>query len=400
MMRGVLCSVHEHSQPSSGSKPRVVRLRAELNEAALGIGTPTPRLSWMTETSAPNWRQIAYEIEVRDDAGAPLWSSGRVESADQVLVPWGGEPLRSRQRCSARVRVWGSDGVESEWSAPTEIEAGLLDSSDWTARFITPDWDEDTSQPQPCPLLRRDFTARGSIERARLYVSALGVYEIELNGTRVGDEIFAPGWTSYSHRLRYATHDVTALLREGDNAIGAILGDGWYRGLFGFGGGRRNIYGDRLALLAQLEITYADGTTDVIASDGSWRAATGPTLASDIYGGETYDARLERDGWSSAGYDDHDWSGVRILEQDLSVLVAPVGPPVRRTEELHPREIITSPSGTHDPRLRTESGRPAADPGRRSRRLDNHAASRGGAGARRAVHAFRCATRRRPTATH
>jgi alpha-L-rhamnosidase len=325
--------------------PRVVRLRAELNDAALGIGYAAPRLSWMTVTSAPNWMQAAYEIEVLHDAGRRLWSSGRVESADQVLVPWSGEPLRSRQRCGARVRVWGSDGVESEWSAPTEIETGLLETPDWTARFITPDWDEDTSQARPCPMFRHGFTARGAIERARLYASALGVYEIEINGTRVGDEIFAPGWTSYSHRLRYATHDVSGLIREGDNAIGAILGDGWYRGLFGFGGGRRNIYGDRLALLAQLEIRYADGTTDVIASDGSWRSATGPTLASDIYGGETYDARLECDGWSNAGFDDNDWSKVRLVEQDLSVLVAPVGPPVRRTEEVHPREIITSPSG-------------------------------------------------------
>src|SRR6185295_7318792 len=136
------------------------------------------------------------------------------------------------------------------------------------------------------------------------------VYEAQLNGTTIGDHVLAPGWTSYSHRLRYQTFDVTEMLREGANTLGAMLGDGWYRGRLAFGGGRRNIYGDRLALLAQLEIQYADGTTARISTDETWRAATGPILASDIYDGETYDARLERSGWAAPGYDDGDWSAV------------------------------------------------------------------------------------------
>ena len=119
---------------------------------------------------------------------------------------------------------------------------------------MTPDWEEDTSQPQPGPLLRHEFDVRAAVKQARLYVTGLGVYEAYLNGAAVGDHVLAPGWTSYHHRLRYQTFDVTDLLREGRNAIGAMLGDGWYRGRLGFGGGRRNIYGDRLALLAQLEI--------------------------------------------------------------------------------------------------------------------------------------------------
>ncbi len=131
-------------------------------------------------------------------------------------------------------------------------------------------------------------------------MTSLGVYEAQINGAVVGDHVLAPGWTSYDHRLRYQTFDVSGLLVEGRNAIGAILGDGWYRGRLGFRGGRRNIYGDRLALLAQLEIEYEDGTAERIVTDESWRAATGPILASDIYDGETYDARLARDGWSAA----------------------------------------------------------------------------------------------------
>src|SRR5207237_10146402 len=118
--------------------------------------------------------------------------------------------------------------------------------------------------------------------RARLYVTALGVYEAYLNGVPVGDHVLAPGWTSYNHRLRYQTFDVTSLLREGRNAIGAMLGDGWYRGRLGFNGGRRNIYGDRLALLAQLEIDYADGTSERIITDEDWRAAKAHILTSDL----------------------------------------------------------------------------------------------------------------------
>ena len=216
----------------------------------------------------------------------------------------------------------------------TPVEAGLLTSEDWDARFVTPDWEEDTTRPQPCPLLRREFEVHTGVRRARLYVTSLGVYEVQLNGVIVGDHVLAPGWTSYHNRLRYQTFDVTDLLHEGHNAIGAILGDGWYRGRLGFDGGRRNIYGDRLALLAQLEIDYADGTTGRIATDETWRAAQGPILASDLYDGETYDARLERPGWSTPGYDDSDWEGVRQIDRDLATLVAPSGPPVRRTELL------------------------------------------------------------------
>jgi hypothetical protein len=172
-----------------------------------------------------------------------------------------------------RVRVWSVDGQVSAWSEPSPIEAGLLHTGDWTAQFVTPDWEEDTARPQPGPLLRREFDVDAGVTKARLYVTALGVYEAQLNGVPVGDHVLDPGWTSYNHRLHYQTFDVTGLLHEGRNAIGAMLGDGWYRGRIGFEGGRRTIYGDRLALLAQLEINYADGTSAWIVTDETWRAA-------------------------------------------------------------------------------------------------------------------------------
>jgi alpha-L-rhamnosidase len=269
----------------------------------------------------------------------------RVDSDQSVLVPWPFSPLSSRESLTVRIRVWGVDGQSSAWSALYHVEAGLLSPLDWTARFVTPSWEEDTSQPQPGPLLRREFDVRAGVVKARLYVTALGVYEAQLNGVTVGDHVLDPGWTSYNHRLCYQTFDVTGLLQEGRNAVGAMLSDGWYRGRLGFGGGRRNIYGDRLALLAQLEIDYADGATERIVTDETWRAARGPILSSDIYDGETYDARLERHGWSTAYYDNGDWAGVRLLDRDLSTLVAPLGPPVRRTQFIAPVNITTSPSG-------------------------------------------------------
>jgi alpha-L-rhamnosidase len=320
-------------------------VRLERSAHALGIGNPQPRVSWITETTQRNWLQAGYEVEAIAGDGSPLWQSGRITSAESVFVAWGGSPLQSRQRGSLRVRVWGADGSSSDWSAPLVFEAGLLDAGDWSARFVGPAANDQTEAMQPSPMLRREFEARGGITGARLYVTALGVYEAEINGERVGDHVLAPGWTSYNHRLRFQTFDVTTLLREGRNAIGATLADGWYRGRVGFGGGRRSIYGDRVGLLAQLEIVYHDGKTQIIFTDESWRWATGPIVSAGIYEGEAYDARLERDGWSRPGYDDSDWSPSEIIEQDPGVLEAPLGPPVRRTELLAPRTISTSPSG-------------------------------------------------------
>jgi alpha-L-rhamnosidase len=332
---------------SDTRKPSVTisRLRIEHQREALGIGTERPRLSWMVEAECHGWRQTGYEVEACDADGQPCSQSGRVESDQSVLVAWPFAPLASRERLTLQVRVWGRDGPSSAWSESMPVEAGLLHAQDWTARFIAPEWDEDLTQAQPAPLLRREFNVRGDVRRARLYITALGVYEPQLNGATIGDQVMAPDWTSYHHRLRYQTFDVSHLLHEGRNALGAMLGDGWFRGRLSFDGGRRNIYGDRLALLAQLEIIYGDGTTERIITDETWRAAPGPIRASDIYDGETYDARLERAGWSDAGYPDEGWTKVRPIDWDLTTLVAPVGPPVRRVELVPPVAILRSPSG-------------------------------------------------------
>jgi alpha-L-rhamnosidase len=323
----------------------VVRVRFEHLQEALGVGTPQPRVSWWVETSRPAWLQTAYAMELHAPSGELLGETGRVDSSDSVLVAWPFAPLASRQRVLVRVRVWDGDGAPSPWSELVPLEAGLLQPGDWTGKFVRPDWDEDPTQPQPGPLLRKAFTLDKDVRHARLYVTALGVYEATLNGKRVGDHVMPPGWTSYHHRLVYQTFDVTGLLRAGDNALGAMLGDGWFRGRLGFGGGRPAIYGDRIALLAQLEVEYVDGSSERITTDESWRARRGPIVVNDIYDGEEYDARLEATGWSEPAYDDGDWAGVKVVEWDFGTLVAPVGPPVRRTEFIEPKAIFQSPSG-------------------------------------------------------
>ena len=324
-----------------------LKVRIEHLRDAFGIGTHQPRLSWIVEAESQGWLQSAYEIEVHDVDGKLRESSERIESDRSVLVAWPFMPLTSRERLTVRVRVWDMDGQASAWSEPIPIEIGLLQTADWTARFITPDREEDVSRPQPAPMLRREFELRAGIRSARLYITSLGLYEAEINGKVVGDHVFSPGWTAYDQHLRYQTFDVTELLHEGQNAIGAILGDGWFRGRIGFGGGRHNIYGRHLALLAQLEVLYDDGSSESIITDDAqgWRAATGPILLNSIYDGEAYDARLEHSGWASPGFDDSKWAGVRNIEWNMNALEAPLGPPVRRIETITPVSIIQSPSG-------------------------------------------------------
>jgi alpha-L-rhamnosidase len=193
--------------------------------------------------------------------------------------------------------------------------------------------------------MRREFVVPKAVKRARLYVTAWGVYEVEVNGCRVGNEILAPGWTSYGERHLYQTFDVTALVVQGSNAIGAMLADGWFRGRVGFQGGVTRLYGERTALLAQLEITFGDGSTDVVSTDTSWVCSSGPIVSTGLYAGEHYDARRERTGWSSAGFDASGWALVEVTGYDASLLVAPQGPPIRAVEVLAPKRVERAPSG-------------------------------------------------------
>jgi len=317
----------------------------------LGVDSRVPRFGWRLETSARATVQAAYQIQVSENieqlrrGRTLLWDTGRIATGESTQREYEGRALASRTRYFWRVRVWDAGGRASPWSEPAWWETGLLDPTDWTARWIGPAWDEDTSVPQPSPLLRREFAVRGRVRSARAYVTSQGLYELHLNGRRVGDRLFTPGWTSYGKRIQYQTYDVTELLRPGGNAVGAILGDGWFRGDVGWGR-KRNVYGSRLALLLQIEIRYEDGRAETVASDDQWKASTGPIVASDIYDGETYDATREMPGWAAAGFDDRTWTRVTVrASAPPVVLAASPAPPVVRTEEVKPIAILDTPAG-------------------------------------------------------
>ena len=325
-------------------------LRTEYHENPAAIDTDRPRFSWKLAADGRGVVQTAFEIQVArttDDArrGRRLtWQTGKVDSDQSIHVEYAGPALQSGDSYAWRVRTWNGQGVRSEWSEPATFGMGLLAPNDWGAPWITPVETTDPSTPQPAPMLRHEFRVDGRVRSARAFVSGVGLYEMELNGRVVGDEVFTPGWTAYRTRVQYQAFDVTNQLVPGANAVGAILGDGWYKGTIGWVT-RRNAYGNRAAFILRLVITYTDGRTQVVTTGPDWKASIGPTLFSDIYNGEGYDARLEKTGWSRAGFDDSNWGAVETIDLSKMALVAPAGPPVRRIQELKPVRIFTTPGG-------------------------------------------------------
>ena len=293
----------------AASRSQVTDLVCEYKTNPIGIDVVQPRLSWKLVSSGNDVMQTAYEIKVTDltAKGKLVWNSDKVNSSQSVNIVYAGPELKSMQHLFWQVRVWDNENKATAWSEPASWEMGILDADMWKASWITPATEQKLKDLRPSPYFRKDFSSDKKITSARVYVTALGLYELFLNGQKVSTDLFTPGWTSYKNRLQYQTYDVTTLVK-GKNTIGAILGDGWYRGNIAWGG--NNYYGDKLALLCQLQINYADGTSETILSDNSWKVATGPILYSDIYNGETYDARKEISGWANPGFDDSQWGKV------------------------------------------------------------------------------------------
>jgi alpha-L-rhamnosidase len=337
---------------ASGETPLAVKnLRCEYKVDPLEIDVSKPRLSWELVSSARGVLQTSYEIRVAASEadfakGKMIWESGKQSTDASIQVEYGGPALESRKTYFWQVRVADNHGHLSEWSKTAHWETGLLGAADWKAKWITPNLVEDENKSNPAPFLRREFSINKKVESARLYATAMGLYEMSLNGKRVGDAYFTPGWTSYDFRYQYQTYDVTNSLKSGANCLGAILGDGWFRGRMAWDPQRnRNRYGKKLSLLSQLVIVYKDGSQQIVTSDDQWKSATGPILESDIYNGETYDARLEQSGWNEAGFNDKNWRSVIVLEAPKAKLVAPAGLPVKAMEEITPVKVLKTPAG-------------------------------------------------------
>ncbi|RSL49937.1 hypothetical protein CEP54_012195 [Fusarium duplospermum] len=294
--------------PSCTEEISIAELKAEHYQDGFGIFHPAPRLSWrFSATTAPNWKQSAYEIAITRGGKT---QSFRVESSKSSLVPWPSSTLASREVAHVSVRATGTNGVQSGWAKLT-VEAALLKRSDWQADLISGP-PQDVDKPKPPFRMRKSFEYDGG--PARLYATAHGIYQVEINGQICGDQVLSPGWQSYRHRLHYQTYDVTRFLIPGRNTIGVYLGEGWFAGRLGRPG-VSNIWGSRLGFPGQLEV---NGHI-IYRTDHAWEVLVdGPILSSEIYNGEVY---------------------------DKAVLIAPEAPPVRRILQLQPQRIITTPSG-------------------------------------------------------
>ncbi len=325
-----------------------VELRCEYRIDPIDVDTAAPRLSWVIESSERGCRQSAYRIIAAKTPAAlkaergDLWDSGRVESDASAHVPYGGPPLASGARCWWKVRVWDAKGRSSVWSAPAVWEMGLLNQSDWTAKWIG--FDSDAA-----PLFRREFTLKKDIAAARAYICGLGYYELYLNGANVGDHVLDPGQTDYTERAFYIAYDVTDRLKSGPNAAGVMLGDGWYNQRavnekkYGWGD---VVYGDP-KLIFQLRVDYADGSHEVIVSDENWKASPGPVLSNNVYAGETYDARREQSGWTEPGFSDGGWLRAKVMEGPGGVLESQKIPPVKRMAMLKTKTVTSPKPGVH-----------------------------------------------------
>jgi len=300
----------------------------------IGFHEARPSFSWKLPADAK--AQTAYRLQVDLDGGRS-WDTGWVESSQSCFVPYGGPSLPSLSRATWKVNVRDEAGRELGWSQPASFELGLLSAADWKARWIRPAVDMEP-KAEPVAHLRRQFTLEKAPVRARLHVTARGLFSLQLNRREIGSDHFANGLTNYHKRIDTLTYDVTPLLQSGANSLEGLLATGWYAGRFPFEGNVKGAYGRDTALLVQMELSFADGSTQVIASDSAWESAFGgPIRSSSIYDGESYDARLVPSNWAP----------VRVEENLGSARLEPKPfAPVRKVLSVHAVNL-TQPTPGH-----------------------------------------------------
>ncbi|UPL02850.1 hypothetical protein LCI18_013784 [Fusarium solani-melongenae] len=327
----------------------ISRVSLEHYRSAFGIGETEPRISWRFDGDVVDWEQSSYDVEIARSSGDKP-KSFSFNSSESLYLPWPDAPLNEAEPASVRVRAHGLSNrsqPSTPWSDWVTVETGLFKESWKNVQPIASTIKVNVSEPKRPVYFRKDFQVPSNIKSARLYITALGIYEAEINGKRVGDYVLAPGWQSYHHRHTYDTYDVTEFLTPGENAIGALIGEGWYTGRLGFKGGTLNHYGNRTGVLAQLHVKLSNGSSVKIQTDDTWKSSFGPVTSGEIFNGEHYDGRLEADvkGWSRPGFDSSSWHDTSLLPAVDGELVPPDQPPVRRIEEIKPVQFFKSRSG-------------------------------------------------------
>ncbi|MFD1768822.1 family 78 glycoside hydrolase catalytic domain [Sphingobacterium suaedae] len=334
------------SSSAFGQALRVKDLQVEHQQNPMTVETAKPRLSWKLDTEIANTVQTSYEIRVGEDKEqlqankCILWKI-RTESDQSILIPYAGPALKPNTRYYWQVRVTDNHHNTSAWSSPQFWQTGIK-AEGWQAKWVTVPTPDTIAAS---PMFRKTYGINKEVKHATAYISARGLYEFFINGQRIGDDFLTPGWTSYHKRMQYQSVDVTEHLQRGNNTLAAILGDGWYKGRIGFTN-QRAFYGDTRALLAQVHITYTDGSQQVLGTDGTWSTAYGPILASDIYDGEIYDARKEKENWLFPTYaEDRDWKPVNVVDYGYTNLVGTQSPGVKKQERFPAKEIKRTPKG-------------------------------------------------------
>lgn len=348
-----------------------MNMLVEYTDAPLAIGTRVPRFSWEVPLSGRSKRQSAYRILVATSEDllqprrADLWDSGKVVSSQSVSIPYAGSELHSNQDCYWKVQVWDEADKETGFSQPAYFGTALFDKSDWKAQWIgMGDSNEPFSDPSAfqqervlpeiqriepearSPLLRKVFEITKPVRRARAFVCGLGLCELRLNGAKVGDDVLATPRTEFRTRALYSTYDVTTAIKEGANAVGLILGNGWFNGQKKYWGWQMQWYGSPRAI-AQLEIEFQDGTTQRVITDDSWQGAWSPITFNCIYDGEDYDARLEQDGWDTADFDATSWPQVNVVAAPDGALLPVPHEQERVSESIRPVSRTSPKPGVH-----------------------------------------------------
>lgn len=325
-------------------------LKTELLKNPIGIDLQHPQLSWSLagNEKLKNQKQTAYQIVASKSIEKLfqkdyVWNTGKVIS-DHICHILYAPILHSRSRIYWCVKVWNQDAEESYFSDPAYFETGLFNETDWMAQWINPENETNPNLRYPASYLRKEFELTDNLKHARLYVTACGLYECYINGKRVGNQLLTPGTTQYNKRLQVQTYDITDYLSAGMNVVGVVLGDGWFRGTNGMARSR-NIYGENIALLFQLEMLDINGKTITIVSNNTWKATQeGPIRFNDMQQGETYDDNYRLGEWSKAFYDDSKWHTVYPFQWDYSTLIGCNSEPVTEHEEFRPK-ILTTPNG-------------------------------------------------------